>query len=231
MPNSNLELLILAAKQLRPLLSEIVFVGGCATGLLVDDPSITDVRGTCDVDVIAEIASYAEYTVFSERLRNLGFQEDSSEGAPLCRWQHGELTLDVMPLDASILGFSNRWYPGALNTAHPNELSAGLTVRAISAPYFLATKLEAFRGRGKDDYFASHDLEDFVTVVDGRSLLIEEVCASSPELRKYLSEAVQALPAEPEFQHALPGYLLPDEANQARFGQLLNKLRALSRTS
>jgi hypothetical protein len=53
MPNSNLDLLILAASRLRPLLPEIVFVGGCATGLLVDNPSITDVRGTYDVDVIA----------------------------------------------------------------------------------------------------------------------------------------------------------------------------------
>jgi hypothetical protein len=139
--------------------------------------------------------------------------------------------LDVMPLDASVLGFSNSWYPEALNTARPNELSTGLIVRAISAPYFLATKLEAFRGRGKGDYFASHDLEDFVTVVDGRSLLIQEVRVSSLELRKYLSEAIQNLLAEPQFQHALPGYLLPDEANQARFGQLLNKLRTLSRTS
>jgi len=68
------------------------------------------VRRTYDVDVISEIASYADYAVFSERLRILGFGEDSREGAPLCRWQHDELVLDVMQLDASILGFSNRWY-------------------------------------------------------------------------------------------------------------------------
>jgi hypothetical protein len=178
--------------------------------------------------VIAGIASCAEYTLFSEGLRALGFQEDLSEEAPLCRWKHGSLTLDVMPLDASVPGFSNRWYPEALSTARPNQLSVDLTVRAISAPYFLATKLEAFRGRGHGDYFASHDLEDFVTVVDCRSSLIEEISASSPELRKYLSEATQSLLAESQFQHALPGYLPPDEANQSRFGQLLNKMRKLS---
>ena len=64
MPNPNLELLELAAERLRPLLSEIVFVGGCATGLLVDDPGAAPVRGTYDVDVIAEIVSYAEYAQF-----------------------------------------------------------------------------------------------------------------------------------------------------------------------
>ena len=73
----------------------VVFVGGCATGLLIDDPAAAPKRRTYDVDVIAEIGSYAEYTVFSERLRALGFKENSREGAPLCRWTHGALTLDV----------------------------------------------------------------------------------------------------------------------------------------
>jgi hypothetical protein len=35
MADQNLELLIVAAKLLRPVLDELVFVSGCATGLLV----------------------------------------------------------------------------------------------------------------------------------------------------------------------------------------------------
>jgi hypothetical protein len=228
MPNPNLELLELATERLRPLLSEIVFVGGCATGLLIDDPGAAPVRGTYDVDAIAEIGTYAEYAIFSERLRALGFQEDASEGAPLCRWKHGELTLDVMPLDPAILGFSNRWYPEALEAAEEVQLLAGLTVRAITAPYFLGTKLEAFRGRGRGDYFASHDLEDFMAVVDGRSALFTELETASEGLRTYIGEAVRMLLVEPRFLDALPGYLLPDEASQGRIGQLLSKLRRLS---
>jgi len=53
----NLELLLTAANALRPLLPEIVFVGGCATGLLITDPAAAPVRRTYDVDVIAEITS------------------------------------------------------------------------------------------------------------------------------------------------------------------------------
>ncbi len=133
------------------------------------------VRRTYDVDAISEIVSYADYAVFSVRLRALGFTEDSRLGAPLCRWQHGELVLDVMPLDASILGFSNRWYADALRTAVAVVLPSGLKLKAITAPYFLGKKIEAFRGRGGDDYFASHDLEDFITVIDGRPSLLHEV--------------------------------------------------------
>ena len=39
MPNPNLALLETAVAKLKPLLEEIVFVGGCATGLLITDPA------------------------------------------------------------------------------------------------------------------------------------------------------------------------------------------------
>ena len=225
----NLDLLQQAAEKLRPLLPEIIFVGGCATGLLITDPGAAAVRRTYDVDVISEIASYAEYIVFSERLRALGFAEDTSKGAPLCRWQQDGLILDVMPLDAAILGFSNRWYVDALRTAVELPLSNGLSIRAITAPYFLGTKFEAFRGRGHCDYYASHDLEDFIAVIDGRPSLLAEIQAASPELRTFLAEAVRSLLASSRFLDALPGYLSPDAANQARIVSLSAKLETLSK--
>jgi len=228
MAHPNLELLETVGWKLQPLLPEIVFVGGCVTGLLVTDPGAAPVRTTLDVDVISEIVSMADYGVFSERLRALGFDEDMSEDAPVCRWRHADLILDVMPLDPAILGFTNRWYPGALRNAKDVALPGGLTIRAVTAPWFLGTKIEAFRGRGKKDYFASHDLEDFIAVIDGRAAILDEVKAAPPDLRIFLAEAAGRLLAEPRFLDALPGYLLPDDANQARLGQLMIKLRTLS---
>jgi hypothetical protein len=225
----NVDLVQRAAEKLRPLLPEIVFVGGCATGLLITDPGAAPVRQTYDVDVISEIVSYADYAMFSERLRALGFTEDSREGAPLCRWQHGELVLDVMPLDAAILGFSNRWYADALRTATEVELPGGVKLKAITAPYFLGTKIEAFRGRGHADYFGSHDLEDFILVVDGRPSLLQELQDSSPELRAFLAEAVRRLLSASRFLDALPGHLSSDAASQARIVSLSAKLEALSK--
>jgi hypothetical protein len=183
---------------------------------------------TYDVDVLAEIVSYAGYTRFSERLRKLGFEEDAREGAPLCRWRHQDLTLDVMPLDEKILGFSNRWYRDALRAAVEIQLAHNLVIRAISAPYFLITKMEAFRGRGRADFFASHDLEDFISVVDGRPTLMEEVAASPAVLRDYLRDAIKSLLNDSRFLDALPGYLLPDDANQARISLLTRKLQTLA---
>ncbi len=77
-----------------------------------------------------------------------------------------------MPLEKSVLGFSNRWYHGALETARPATLPSGAIIRLITAPFFLGTKMEAFRGRGAGDFFASHDLVDFISVGEGRETLL-----------------------------------------------------------
>ena len=122
MHDSNLKQLIAAARLLRPLLDELVFVGGAVTGLLVTDQAAGDPRTTLDVDAIAEIASYAEYAAFGDRLRALGFLEDTREGAPLCRWTHHGTVLDVMPLDEKILGFTNRWYRAAVKSSVTQRL-------------------------------------------------------------------------------------------------------------
>ncbi len=229
MARTHIELLEMAALILEPLLPEIVFVGGCTTALLITDPAAALARVTYDVDVIAEIVSYADYIAFSDRLRALGLEEDSRDGAPVCRWRRDELMLDVMPLDEAILGFSNCWYPEALREAEKLRLPSGLLLRVITAPLFLATKIEAFQSRGEEDYFASSDLEDVVAVLDGRPSLANEVKVSSREVRTYIAQAVKRLLHEQRFLDALPGYLLPDPANQARFERLIATLNELSR--
>ena len=88
MPRRNLELLIDAAELLRPLLDELVFVGGCTTALLVTDKAAAEVRPTYDIDAIAEITSYPDYVDFSGRLRKLGFTRSGCSFVPLAEHQH-----------------------------------------------------------------------------------------------------------------------------------------------
>jgi hypothetical protein len=94
-----------------------VFIGGCATGLLLTDAAAAPARATMDVDAIVEAASYEEFTVLEQRLRHLGFRQPSTEGSPICRWVQDDLILDLMPTDPSILGFGNRWYGPALENS------------------------------------------------------------------------------------------------------------------
>jgi len=224
--NPNLALLLAAAERLAPLLDQIAFIGGCATGLLLSDPAAAPARPTLDVDAIVEIASYAEFMALEKRISDLGFHRSHDDGVPICRWVASDLILDLMPTDPSILGFNNRWYRPALQTAQTARIGDH-NIRVITAPYFLATKLEAFHCRGKNDYRLSRDLEDIITVVDGRPELVEEVLLSERELRQYLSAEFRLLLSNPEFRDALPGHLLPDAASQQRIGLVLERIHQM----
>ena len=98
----------------------------------------------------------------------------------------------------------------------------------VTAPYFVATKLEAFKGRGRGDFRGSHDLEDVVSVVDGRETLSAEVRAAGAELIEYVRREIAKLLANPGFIDALPGFLLPDTASQSRIGIVLARLQNLA---
>jgi predicted nucleotidyltransferase len=150
--NPNITLLERAVEQLGPLVDEMVFVGGCATGLLLTDTAAPSIRVTQDVDVLTEVATRGEYYRLCARLRARGFSEDQSSGAPLCRWVAADVILDVMPTNPEILGFGNEWYEEALRHSDVVTLPSGSRIRVVTSPYFLATKLAAFEGRGNNDY-------------------------------------------------------------------------------
>ncbi|HEY5330847.1 MAG TPA: hypothetical protein VIJ79_13250 [Acidobacteriaceae bacterium] len=207
----NLPLLESAARKLKPFLEEIVFIGGATLGLLITDTGAAPIRGTKDVDVIAEIVTISDYLIFSQRLREADFTEDAGENPILCRWHNDGLLLDVLPIDKDVLGYTNIWYKGALNASDRFTLPLGPVIRVIAAPFFLGTKMEAYRGRGNRDFFASHDLEDFIAVIDGRDSILEEVRNSPNELRKYLADAAQELLVEDRFRDALPGYVMGED--------------------
>jgi hypothetical protein len=85
MTHPNLEMLRLAVENLGTLANEMVFVGGCTTGLLITDEGAAEVRATDDVDSIVEVTSYGQYNTFAERLKKIDFREDTRKGAPTCR--------------------------------------------------------------------------------------------------------------------------------------------------
>jgi len=225
----NAAMLERVAEQLGDALRQnMVFVGGAVAGLLITDPAMPAIRPTEDVDLIFEALALADYHRFEKTLRARGFVPDQRPDAPICRWRVGALAVDVMPTLESVLGFSNRWYPLALATAQPLALPSGRTIRMISAPAFLATKLEAFDGRGQGDFLFSHDLGDLLAVVDGRDTLLDECRDSAPELQAYLGERFGGLLAKPAFVEALAGHLPGDAASQERLPDFEAKLRRIA---
>ena len=223
----NASVLELVASALGSLREDLVLVGGCSVGLLITDRARPPVRQTIDVDVVTEVTSIVDYYATADRLRQCGFRE-SHEANNMCRWRNGELILDLMPSDESVLGHStNRWYTEAVRSAQKIALPSGKQIRLIAPAVFIATKLASFNDRGGGDY-THHDMEDIVNVIDGRPELIGEVSAAPEEVRNYIRAEVDGLLADQTFFDALPWLLLGDQANQARLPLIVDRLRALA---
>jgi hypothetical protein len=228
-PNPNLAMVERIATALGDLRERVVFLGGCATGLLLTDPAAPALRTTRDVDVVIEVGSRVAYWELGKEMTARGFRPDHSEGAPICRWVFEGLLLDLMPSDATLLGFGNRWYPDAIRSAWVCPLASGQQIRVVAPPYFLATKLDAFNSRGGGDYLASHDLEDLVAVIDGRPEILDEVAAADPKLKAFIAFAFATLLADSTFPYALQGHLPPDAASQNRLPRLLQRMQNIAK--
>jgi len=227
--NPNMDILILVAEQLGGLTEEMVFLGGCATGLLITDTAASTIRVTQDVDAVIQAVSRVEYYQFSEKLRAQGFSEDRREGAPVCRWVGDDnITLDVMPMNEDILGFGNKWYAPAIENSERITLPSGAEIQMVSAPYFLITKIEAFNGRGDGDYLLSHDIEDIIAVLDGRPEIGEEVEQADMELKAELSKCFQFFLDDKRFVESVSGHLPPDEISQARSRLIIDVMEAIA---
>lgn len=225
--NPNLLMLEMAAEKLGLLVDVVVFLGGCATGLLITDPAAPPMRVTRDVDVIVEVASRSAYHRLSGKLRKLGFSEDSSPGAPICRWLTGNLVLDVMPTDPDLLGFGNQWFEKAFKAAQWAALPSEIIIKVLPAPHFIATKIEAFNHRGAGDFLLSRDVEDVIAVIDGRLELAGEINEAEPSLIKYITEHLSRWMKNSDFLDALPGLMPPDSASQARVTTIINRIEKI----
>lgn len=219
----NVALVEIVARALGDLNSEVVFIGGCAVGLLITDDARPPVRATMDVDLVTSVATLSAHHEFSARLRALDFVEDPEL---ICRWRLGKVKVDVMPMTENVLGFANRWSEQVIRDAQATTLPSGQGIRLISAPCLIATKLEAFFGRGEGDFAASHDLEDLVALIDGRPAVVEEVAAANGELREYLREELDGLLGATAF--AVEFHLGPSEAEQARAEIIIERMRAIA---
>lgn len=182
MSDANTELLSRMAEALGELRERLVFVGGCATALLITDPAAAPARATQDVDAVVAVASTVEYQRLGEALRARGFSADD-------RRRRASLPLDVARHEArSHAGprGSSRLLQPLVRDRDTHGDARGVAGRSgdrlVTPACFLATKLEAFEDRGAGDYLESHDLEDVLSVVDGRPDIVAELAQAEPQV-------------------------------------------------
>lgn len=176
---------------LNELNEKVVFVGGATISLYADRP-VFEIRPTDDIDVIIEILNYFDWGQLEERLRSLGFSNDIESGI-VCRYIIQGIVVDIMPTNDPSIGFKNIWYPDGFAEAIGYQIDERNTIKILSAPYFIATKLEAHKGRGKNDGRSSQDFEDIVYVLENRGTIWEEMNNASSPVKDYLQSAFSNL--------------------------------------
>ena len=224
---SLIEMMEIVAGGLGDLLERVVFVGGATTPLYYEDAAATRIRPTTDVDCIVEIVSRGQYNIFEDELRRLMFKNDIRLGAPLCRWIYEDITVDVMPINEQILGFSNRWYPEGIRNSTTASLPSGREISIFSLPYFVATKIEAFKNRGGGDFRISHDIEDIVIVLD--SLVDFSRMHRAPDsVTQYLQEEFKIIINDDQFIESVSGYIGYSQTSAGRAMRVVEFMKEYS---
>jgi hypothetical protein len=147
-----------------------------------------------DCVVNLQIATYYDYSKLEEQLRVLGFHNDTSENAPICRKIYNGIIVDFMPISPDIFGFSNAWYKDGVENKIEKTLPDGTIIYIFAVEYYVATKFEALKSRSGTDIRSSHDWEDIVYVLDNCDGFTESVKnCSNPQLIEHLNKEFDGL--------------------------------------
>jgi predicted nucleotidyltransferase len=179
----NLETIKEVATALNELLSEFVFVGGAVIILYIDDLAADEIRTTNDIDLTIQLSKYSEWVNLQEKLSRLGFYPNP-QGHATCSFTYKGILVDIMPSENGDLGISNTWYKQGFEHLKKVKID-DLTISILQSPYFLATKFEAFNGRG-GDYRTSHDFEDIIYVLDNCTTIVEEILQADEKVKNFL---------------------------------------------
>ncbi len=145
-----------------------------------------------------------------------------------CRWHYDDIILDVMPTDEKILGWGNFWYKESIKHAVAHQITEDIRIKSVTAPYFLATKIEAFKSRGNNDFLGSHDFEDIITVISGCVDIGDQVRASSYDLKSHLKSVFNQFLKNDQCMQSLPGHVSDGPVTMQRVQTVIERIEQLS---
>lgn len=119
---------------------------------------------------------------------------------------------DLRYVRQEVLGWNSRWFEEAL-AVPATVICGGHAIRTVSAPYFVALKLEAFEERGRRDFIGSTDFEDVICLFNGRETIVDEIAACAA-LRVRLAEKFTGYMKALELEDAVDGFV-QTESNPA----------------
>jgi predicted nucleotidyltransferase len=186
----------------------VVFVGG-ATVSLYADRKAEEVRPTEDVDVLIELLAYNDYAAIEEKCRSIGFINDIESGI-IGRYKVQGIVVDIMTTTDSVLGFTNKWYSNGFNSAIDYTIDDDCIIKIFTAPYFIASKLEAFKSpdrKNNNNGIYSSDFEDIVFVLENRLSVWDELMIADVIVKEYLKSEFKKLLNNALFEEWIEAHL------------------------
>lgn len=219
----NLQIVAHVAKALQELRSKMVFVGGAVISLYTDDEAADEIRPTYDIDLTIQLTGFAGWVHMQERLTQLGFSPDP-QGHAICSYLYKGISVDIMPSEDGPIGTANRWYKPGFNYLQKITVEDE-AIKILSAPYFLATKFEAFKDRG-GDYRTSHDFEDIVYVIENRINIVEEVQVADETVKTFIKEELLKIITNPYSEEIIRSQINPLMVDD-RYPVVLDKMKKI----
>ena len=219
----NLRMVATVAKALQELRQRMIFVGGAVISLYTDDPAADEVRPTSDIDMTIQLTGFSEWAAIQKRFKELGFHPDPN-GHAICSYLHKNISIDIMPAEDGPIGKANRWYMPGFRYIQQVPVE-DVTIKILSAPYFLASKFEAFHSRG-GDYRTSYDFEDIMYVIDNRLSIVEEVRKADTEVRTFLEQEFKTVVSTPYTEEIIRSQIHPFIADE-RYPLILEKINQI----
>ena len=223
MKNRTINLAVVAevAKALGELNESVVFVGGAIVSVYADDPAADTVRPTEDIDLTIKIMDIKQSDL-DKQLAEKGFHPDI-QGHAICSYKYNDIAVDIMAATDTMRGPTNRWYSVGFDSLENIQIE-DQTISILSAPCFLATKFEAYKHRGNDDYRTSHDFEDIVYVLDNRTTIIDEIEQADKRVKEFLKLELKQVIDNPYAEEIISAHLNP-LILEDRYSMLFEKIK------
>lgn len=220
---TNIQRIEIVIDALGDLKDNFVFVGGAIVSLYADRMT-EEVRPTDDIDVLVEIWSRWDYAVLEEKLRQIGFVNDTNSKF-IGRYIIEDVIVDLMATSEDILGFSNKWYLEGFKSAIEYKIDGFHSVKIFPSPYFIATKIEAFKNRGGNDGRTSSDFEDIIFILNNRNSVWDEIQTSNISVKSYLQKEVRELLNNPYLEEWIDSHIAFSSSSSTTY--LMQKLNEI----
>ena len=217
----NIKVIEKVANALGELNENVIYVGGAIVSYYVTDEGAEQPRPTKDIDISVQISTYAEMEILREQLAKKDIFPATNQNV-LYRFEYDDILIDFIPYETTPLGPTNSWLKPGFQFAY--EEKAGLkTIKLLPVSYFLATKFEAFRSRGNNDPYVSHDFEDIIYVLDNNIEVVFEIAKSQNTVINFMKEMAAYILNHPSRNDIIATHINPYTSKE-RIPMLIEKL-------